>query len=789
MKAYVNILSFITLSALLLGSCSTKKQITSSDTFTSAPQLSSDTAVKEFFRAYYYPHLTYQPPQAKPIFNHPLATQDLYEIAFQDLKDMLEGKTEPNFELAVFISENPYQNGKYSYVAFQNSINEQLQYIKSMVASNDKSSQMEFNTRVNEHGRFKLSDIRYLPEEKKSMYLKSLSNWAIFKYLTDTVHTYSLNDSALVANYHVPYSYATSDPFGMKDWSHSQVMNLLISEKNEGNCFALAALYKILADRLNAGAKICTAPQHIYIQHQDDRGQYYNVELATAGHPGDGIIQTLTYTPSEAIMSGIALRDYTTKQSIGLCLVNLAKSYEHKYNTKDNEFILRCAELALLHDSLNLNALLLKQQVLDSRVTNYAARHNINTIQKLRQDTGIAATTLSLEKHLALLYQLGYRQMPLDMQNMILNQLQSEASNWDHKSRNARPFTSFEPKDPKDAEYWTLTAGMFKEVWEPTASEVYGHFTITTATGKLKAIDTIRNNGFIIDPVAFAYDFGARMYDARIGRFISIDPHASRYPGISPYHYSYDNPILFVDGDGKDGRLSIVGNTITMETTVHVYGPDAAAFIRENNGYSSTGTVKIDGKTYITTITVKYVLNQQLDAVTTGMNANYSQAPVQASSLVGTAGIQSGDNMLYVDTKFKMPEQDGLKAQGMTTQGGSGARINNFSAAGNETINMLGFADRYGKDEYGFPGTDEGFLMTDFASNNINNETRTMSPVHLYDATKFANTMSKIANSSKLSYSGKVVDFMSTPNTHKQEDPNAVKEKSNAVSGQTTTTN
>ena len=92
------------------------------------------------------------------------------------------------------------------------------------------------------------------------------------------------------------------------------------------------------------------------------------MELATAGHPGDGTIQTLTYTTTEAIKNGIALRSYDERQSIGLCLVNLAKSYEHRFGVKNADFILQCAELVLQYDTKNLSALLLKQQVLDERL-------------------------------------------------------------------------------------------------------------------------------------------------------------------------------------------------------------------------------------------------------------------------------------------------------------------------------------------------------------------------------------------------------------------------------------
>lgn len=469
-----------------------------------------------------------------------------FENTFNELKEMLEEKTSPNFERAVFISENAYQDNKYSYQNFQNGIDVHLYCIKKLIEANNKSDSIDFNVKVNANGRFKMDDIRYLPKEKKELYRKALTNWAIFTYLTDTTFLYPI--------FHLPFNYTTHDPFGMKDWSNSQVINLLISKEQKGNCFALTGLFKILSDRLNSEARICTAPQHIYIQHRDHKGDYYNVELATAGHPGDGLIQVLTYTTSDAIKSGIALRSYDEKQNTGLCLVNLAKSYEHKFQTKEDEFILRCADLVLQHDSLNLNALLLKQQALEARVANYAVKNKISDINRLKQDPKISKIVSSLEKHLALLYRLGYRQMPMDMQQMVLDGFRNEDNGSIRINKNPSPFTTVKPKDPNDAQYWTLTHGAFQEVFEVREFEPYGHFTFKTATKKITAIDTASRTGFLIDPVAFAYDFGARMYDARLGIFTSVDPLANKSPGWSPYVAFNANPILNID---KDGNFSL----------------------------------------------------------------------------------------------------------------------------------------------------------------------------------------------------------------------------------------
>lgn len=59
-------------------------------------------------------------------------------------------------------------------------------------------------------------------------------------------------------------------------------------------------------------------------------------------------------------------------------------------------------------------------------------------------------------------------------------------------------------------------------------------------------------------------DYGARWYDASVGRFGSIDRFAEKYSLMTPYQYGVNNPIKFVEMNGDSVKTFFYGTDGTQ---------------------------------------------------------------------------------------------------------------------------------------------------------------------------------------------------------------------------------
>ena len=82
--------------------------------------------------------------------------------------------------------------------------------------------------------------------------------------------------------------------------------------------------------------------------------------------------------------------------------------------------------------------------------------------------------------------------------------------------------------------------------------------------------------------------FGARYYDSELSWWLSVDPMSDKYPSLSPYCYTADNPIILKDPNGE--KVYIVGDA----------ADEATGYLNTDNikitRNSETGEISIKGK-------------------------------------------------------------------------------------------------------------------------------------------------------------------------------------------------
>ncbi len=229
----------------------------------------------------------------------------LYKDAFAEQLKMLKGEQPISFKRAVFLTENAFHKGKLDYTVFCKEISTTGQQLKILI----KQRGLE----------------KY----------KTAGNWAVFSYM---------NDSLPINNFK-PCNYDFTDFMGDKDWTKMFVTKLM--KTKSGNCHSLPSYYKILCEEIGAKAYLALAPNHLYIKHIDEKGQWTNVELTNGGFPRDQWIIKEMAISVEAIKNEVYMKPLTEKESIALCMFDLANAYQFQYGY--DSLVLKMANTALTY--------------------------------------------------------------------------------------------------------------------------------------------------------------------------------------------------------------------------------------------------------------------------------------------------------------------------------------------------------------------------------------------------------------------------------------------------------
>lgn len=312
-----------------------------------------------------------------------------YNDAYLTIENMLNNKQKYSFKTAVLSVENAYYQGKLDTVE----VGRKIKFIANFCRTIIRNRDLTYNER---------------DKELVSKYA------AIFSVICEETPILINHDTIR----YKPFSYDFEDVFGHRDLTSLFVSKLITTQK--GNCNSLPYLYKILAEEIGVNANLALAPNHIYIKHNIQSIGWYNTELTSGIFPQDAWLMASGFIHLDAIQNGVYMKALDNRESLGLCLVDLANAYKRSFPDNDGSFAIQCAERALQISPNLVTALLLK------------AETHKEQYQKMEQSDPKAKELLSsLNKEYNHIHKIGYRNMPEGMYLEWLVSLKTERKKYE----------------------------------------------------------------------------------------------------------------------------------------------------------------------------------------------------------------------------------------------------------------------------------------------------------------------------------------------------------------------
>src|ERR1035437_459078 len=141
--------------------------------------------------------------------------------------------------------------------------------------------------------------------------------------------------------------------------------------------------------------------------------------------PGDAWIMASGYVSTASIVSGIYMDTLSEKQSIVVCLNDLAKGYMRRFKKPNLNFVLKCCNEGLKYYPNYAELLLLKAETLNVIYQNIDNKNEINV-----QSDEIQNSYKDMEETYALLAKLDYREIPDTMYYEWMSSMERDKNNY-----------------------------------------------------------------------------------------------------------------------------------------------------------------------------------------------------------------------------------------------------------------------------------------------------------------------------------------------------------------------
>ena len=96
------------------------------------------------------------------------------------------------------------------------------------------------------------------------------------------------------------------------------------------------------------------------------------------------------------------------------------------------------------------------------------------------------------------------------------------------------------------------------------------------------------------------YDYSARYYDPAIAQFTTMDPLCEKYYPINPYAYCLNNPVRYIDPDGRSTHTDSLGNVVAVynDNNMGVYKHNISADTYDGSGLTADGGTRMGETEY-----------------------------------------------------------------------------------------------------------------------------------------------------------------------------------------------